>query len=132
MNLTASNRQVGLPALARLSRMALSLLLAAVLLIPLQAVAETRLIMVTSDHCPFCRAWERDVGAIYDRSPYAPNMPLTRVEMGAPLPDDIVLTGPVLGTPTFLIVSDGREIDRQRGYDDAEMFWWWLSDHVPE
>lgn len=132
MNLTASNRQVGLPALARLSRMALSLLLAAVLLIPLQAVAETRLIMVTSDHCPFCRAWERDVGAIYDRSPYAPNMPLTRVEMGAPLPDDIVLTGPVMGTPTFLIVSDGREIDRQRGYDDAEMFWWWLSDHVPE
>jgi hypothetical protein len=132
VNLTASNRQVGLPALARLSRMALSLLLAAVLLIPLQAVAETRLIMVTSDHCPFCRAWERDVGAIYDRSPYAPNMPLTRVEMGAPLPDDIVLTGPVLGTPTFLIVSDGREIDRQRGYDDAEMFWWWLSDHVPE
>ena len=132
MNLTASNRQVGLPALARLSRMALSLLLAAVLLIPLQAVAETRLIMVTSDHCPFCRAWERDVGAIYDRSPYAPNMPLTRVEMGAPLPDDILLTGPVLGTPTFLIVSDGREIDRQRGYDDAEMFWWWLSDHVPE
>jgi len=112
--------------------MALSLLLAAVLLIPLQAVAETRLIMVTSDHCPFCRAWERDVGAIYDRSPYAPNMPLTRVEMGAPLPDDILLTGPVLGTPTFLIVSDGREIDRQRGYDDAEMFWWWLSDHVPE
>jgi len=132
VNLTASNRQVGLPALARLSRMALSLLLAAVLLIPLQAVAETRLIMVTSDHCPFCRAWERDVGAIYDRSPYAPNMPLTRVEMGAPLPDDIVLTGPVMGTPTFLIVSDGREIDRQRGYDDAEMFWWWLSDHVPE
>ena len=132
MNLTASNRQVGLPALARLSRMALSLLLAAVLLIPLQAVAETRLIMVTSDHCPFCRAWERDVGAIYDRSPYAPNMPLTRVEMGAPLPDDIVLTEPVIGTPTFLIVSEGREVDRQRGYDDAEMFWWWLSGYVPE
>lgn len=132
MKSTASNRQVGLPALARLSRVASSLLLAALLMVPLAAIAETRLVMVTSDHCPFCRAWERDVGAIYDKSPYAPNMPLTRVEMGAPLPDDIVLTGPVIGTPTFLIVSDGREIDRQRGYDDAEMFWWWLSGHVPE
>ena len=132
MNLTTSSRQVALPVLARLSRVASSLLLAAVLLIPLQAVAETRLIMVTSDHCPFCRAWERDVGAIYDKSPYAPNMPLTRVEMGAPLPDDIVLTEPVIGTPTFLIVSEGREVDRQRGYDDAEMFWWWLSGYVPE
>lgn len=132
MKSTASNRQVGLPALARLSRVASSVLLAALLMVPLAAIAETRLVMVTSDHCPFCRAWERDVGAIYDKSPYAPNMPLTRVEMGAPLPDDIVLTGPVIGTPTFLIVSDGREIDRQRGYDDAEMFWWWLSGHVPE
>ncbi|MEK9855239.1 MAG: thioredoxin family protein [Rhodobiaceae bacterium] len=118
--------------MARLSRVASSLLLAALLLVPLAAIAETRLVMVTSDHCPFCRAWERDVGAIYDKSPYAPNMPLTRVEMGAPLPDDIVLTEPVIGTPTFLIVSEGREVDRQRGYDDAEMFWWWLSGHVPE
>ncbi|MEK9961709.1 MAG: hypothetical protein VXB94_09095, partial [Rhodobiaceae bacterium] len=124
--------QAGLPALARLLRVASSLLLAALLLVPLAAIAETRLVMVTSDHCPFCRAWERDVGAIYDKSPYAPNMPLTRVEMGAPLPDDIVLTEPVIGTPTFLIVSEGREVDRQRGYDDAEMFWWWLSGHVPE
>ena len=132
MKSTASNRQAGLPALARLSRVASSLLLAALLLVPLAAIAETRLVMVTSDHCPFCRAWERDVGAIYDKSPYAPNMPLTRVEMGAPLPDDIVLTEPVIGTPTFLIVSEGREVDRQRGYDDAEMFWWWLSGYVPE
>lgn len=94
---------------------------------PQLAFAATRLIMVTSDHCPFCRAWERDVGKVYDKSPYAPDLPLTRIQMGATMPDGIVLDTPVVGTPTFVILRDGAEIDRQLGYENAEMFWWWLS-----
>lgn len=96
------------------------------------AIAGTRLVMVTSDYCPFCQAWERDVGVVYDKSPYAPSLPLTRVEMGSAMPEGVSLQAPVVGTPTFLIIQDGREIDRQRGYDDAEMFWWWLSEHAAE
>ena len=100
--------------------------------VPHLAAAGTRLIMVTSDHCPFCQAWERDVGAVYDKSPYAPSLPLTRVDMGGAMPEDVVLATPVVGTPTFIVIRDDTEIDRQRGYDDAEMFWWWLSEHVVE
>ena len=96
------------------------------------AIAGTRLIMVTSDHCPFCQAWERDVGAVYDKSPYAPALPLTRLDMGSSMPEGVALQNPVVGTPTFLIIRDGKEIERQRGYDDAEIFWWWLSEHVAE
>lgn len=109
-------------------------LVAAVFLavLPQVAVADTRLIMVTSDHCPFCRAWERDVGTVYSKSPYAPNLPLTRIAMGHGLPENVVLQAPIVGTPTFIVLRDGREIDRQRGYEDAEMFWWWLSDHAAE
>jgi hypothetical protein len=94
---------------------------------PQLAFAATRLIMVTSDHCPFCRAWERDVGKVYDKSPYAPDLPLTRLQMGTTMPDDIVLDAPIVGTPTFVILRDGAEIDRQLGYETAEMFWWWVS-----
>ena len=32
---------------------------------PAVVLADMRLIMITSDYCPFCRAWERDVGVIY-------------------------------------------------------------------
>ena len=32
------------------------------------AIASTRLVMVTSDHCPFCQAWERDIGVLYEKS----------------------------------------------------------------
>jgi len=110
-------------------RLALALAVMAAM-IPALSFAGTRLIMVTSDHCPFCQAWERDVGVVYAKSPYAPDLPLTRVEIGAPMPSDIVINAPVLGTPTFIVLQDGREIDRQRGYDGAEMFWWWLSEHA--
>ena len=96
------------------------------------AIASTRLVMVTSDYCPFCQAWERDIGVLYEKSPYAPSLPLTRVDIGSAMPEGVTLQSPVLGTPTFLIIQNGQEIDRQRGYDNAEMFWWWLSDYAAE
>ena len=96
------------------------------------AIASTKLVMVTSDHCPFCQAWERDIGVLSEKSPYAPSLPLTRVDIGSAMPESVTLQSPVLGTPTFLIIQNGQESDRQRGYDDAEMFWWWLSDHAAE
>ena len=96
------------------------------------AAADSRLIMVTSDHCSYCQAWELDVGKVYDKSPYATSLPLTRVEIGSKMPGGVTFERPVVGTPTFLIIHNGQEIDRQNGYIGAEMFWWWLSEHAAE
>ena len=94
------------------------------------ASADSRLIMVTSDHCPSCQAWELDVGRVYDKSPYATTLPLTRVEIGSKMPGGVNFLKPVVGTPTFLIIHNSQEIGRQNGYFDAEMFWWWLSEYA--
>ena len=94
------------------------------------AAAAARLIMVTSEHCPYCQAWERDVGVAYDKSPYAAKLPLSRVGIGSEMPKNVAIKKPIVGTPTFLIILNGQEIDRQRGYVDAEMFFWWLSGHM--
>ena len=96
------------------------------------AAADARLIMITSEYCPYCQAWERDVGVVFNKSPYAAKLPLTRVEIGRKMPNNVVLKKPIIGTPTFLIIRNGREIDRQRGYQDEEMFYWWLSEHMAE
>ena len=96
------------------------------------AAADSRLIMVTSDHCSYCQAWELDVGAVYDKSPYARTLPLTRVDIGSKKLEDVTFQKPVVGTPTFLIIHNGQEIDRQNGYIGAEMFWWWLSEYAAE
>ncbi len=92
--------------------------------------AAARLIMVTSEHCPYCQAWERDVGAVYDKSSYAAKLPLSRVGIGSKMPQNVAIKKPIVGTPTFLIILNGEEIDRQRGYVDAEMFFWWLSEYI--
>ena len=94
------------------------------------AAADSRLIMVTSDYCPSCQAWELDVGKVYDKSPYAITLPLTRVEIGSKMPGGVTFQKPVVGTPTFLIIYNGQEIGRQNGYIDAEMSWWWLSEYT--
>ena len=94
------------------------------------AAADSRLIMVTSDYCPSCQAWELDVGKVYDKSPYATTLPLTRVEIGSKMPGSVTFQKPVVGTPSFLIIHNGQEIGRQNGYFDAEMFWWWLSEYA--
>tara|TARA_A100001388_G_scaffold258643_1_gene225315 strand:+ start:447 stop:845 length:399 start_codon:yes stop_codon:yes gene_type:complete len=96
------------------------------------AAADARLIMVTSEHCPYCQAWERDVGAVFNKSPYAAKLPLTRVEIGSRIPKNISIKKPIIGTPTFLITRNGQEIDRQRGYVDEEIFYLWLSEHMAE
>lgn len=97
---------------------------------PQIAVAESRLIMITSDHCFFCQAWEFDVGSVYYKSPYAATLPLDRVEIGSKMPRGVTLQKPIVGTPTFLIIHNDQEVDRQSGYIDADMFWWWLSEHT--
>ena len=94
------------------------------------AAEAARLIMVTSEHCPYCQAWERDVGAVYDKSLYAAKLPLSRVGIGSEMPENVAIKKPIVGTPTFLIILNGQEIDRQRGYIDAGMFFWWLSQHM--
>ena len=96
------------------------------------AAADAQLIMVTSEYCPSCQAWERDVGAVYEKSPYASKLPLSRVEIGSKMPKDVAIKKPVVETPTFLIIRHSQEIDRQSGYVDAEIFFWWLSEHVVE
>jgi hypothetical protein len=131
-NITKSNGNSRLLALRVYASLIKAFALALALSAPpyIAAADDSRLIMVTSDYCPYCQAWELDIGVVYDKSPYAFRLPLTRVDIGSKMPGDVTFRKPVVGTPTFLIILNGQEIDRQRGYIDAEMFWWWLSEHT--
>ena len=88
------------------------------------------LVFITSEHCPFCKAWDRDVGQIYDSTPYGLKARLRRVDLGDI--DSALSTGAVkvFGTPTFLIVQNDTEIGRIEGYQSSEMFFWALSEYI--
>ena len=93
---------------------------------PLHLSAEEQntreLVLVTSDHCPFCKAWERDVGAIYEETPYARHARLRRVDIAdvdTALPE---LSAEVFGTPTFLILEKTLKLAELRDISPVKCF----------
>lgn len=84
----------------------------------------TTLIMVDNPACHYCRRWNKEVGGGYGRTAEGRAAPLKRVGR-----DSKVLLGfaPVIYTPTFILVRDGREIGRITGYPGQLYFWEELS-----
>ena len=92
--------------------------------------AHKELIFITSEFCPFCAAWEQDIGSFYHKTTYAKQAPLRRIDIAEvefELPE---ILEDVVGTPTFLIFQNGQEVGRIEGYQSAEMFFWALSEYI--
>jgi hypothetical protein len=87
------------------------------------ARAETQLLMVEQVGCEWCAAWNREVGAIYDKTDEGERAPLRRQDLFADWPDDVKINGQVHFTPTFILLVDGREAGRIEGYPGEHFFW---------
>lgn len=89
------------------------------------AVHAADLIMVEEPGCVWCAQWNRDLGAIYPKTPEGKFAPLQRVQIRDTRKDTlgITLSRPVSFTPTFLLVEDGAEIGRIEGYPGEDFFW---------
>ncbi|MGX1786614.1 thioredoxin fold domain-containing protein [Bosea sp. NPDC055332] len=91
-------------------------------LLPLPALA-AELVMYTRNACPFCLRFEREVAPVYAKTPEGRAAPLRRVELPAGGMHDEGLREPVIATPTFVLLDDGREAGRITGYLNDDMFW---------
>ena len=91
-----------------------------------------QLVMITSSHCPWCEAFEDEVGRGYGRTEDAAILPLRRHDFYAAMPADLAHITPATMTPTFIIMRDGSEIGRIIGYPGAELFWWRLSEFTAQ
>lgn len=81
------------------------------------------LLVVSRANCPFCKAWDMEVGSIYAKTEAGRTAPLRRVEIGRLPGLPYVLKAPVIYTPTFIVLDGDVEIDRIVGYSDEAMFW---------
>jgi hypothetical protein len=78
------------------------------------------LVMVEAADCGWCRRWHKEIGPAYPTSDEGRQAPLDRRERGDPV---LAGLGPVIYTPTFILVHDGREVDRLVGYPGVLYFW---------
>ena len=90
-----------------------------------------RLVYVFSDHCVFCKAWERDVGRLYADTEYAKKAPLFKIEINLFREYFTDVTPNVSVTPTFILMSGNDEVGRIVGYKNRDMFFWELSEYIP-
>lgn len=82
------------------------------------------LIMVDDPACQYCRRWNKEVGGGYGRTAEGRAAPLKRVGRDSKALADFA---PVVYTPTFILVRDGREVGRITGYPGQFYFWEELS-----
>ena len=93
-----------------------------------EATPNAELLMFEHDGCPWCVMWDRDLGAIYPKTWEGKVAPLRKVDILAPLPEDLPDVVVERATPIFVLVVDGKEIGRIRGYPGEDFFWGLLGD----
>ncbi|MEC9342532.1 MAG: transcriptional regulator [Pseudomonadota bacterium] len=79
--------------------------------------------MIEQAGCAWCARWNAEIGPAYARTDQGRRAPLRRVDLHAPWPDDLAAIRPERFTPTFVLVDNGEEIGRMRGYAGDEFFW---------
>lgn len=102
-------------------------LAATIMLAASQAAAGVELVMVEQHGCHWCAQWDATIAPIYPKTPEGAYAPLRRIDLRAPVPDDLDLKTRAVFTPTFILVEDGRELARMEGYPGEELFWWGLD-----
>ncbi len=82
------------------------------------------LVMFDRKGCPWCAKWHAEIGVEgYARSPEARTAPLRVYLVGTPMPADIKRLTPIIGTPTFVLMDNGVEVDRFEGYPGKAVFY---------
>lgn len=94
------------------------------------AADAAELVLFHAEGCPFCEAWEREVGGIYHLTEEARRLPLRRVDVTAPRPPDLVRIVEIRYTPTFVVTHAGGEIGRIVGYHSQDQFWGLLGEII--
>lgn len=94
------------------------------------AAGAAELVMIEQQACPWCERWNREIGPIYPKTTESGIAPLRRVDIHDAWPEDLQAVSKDVFTPTFILVEDGREIGRIRGYPGEAFFWGLLNELI--
>ncbi len=106
--------------------------IAAIAAFALLSAADARaaeLIMFERAGCVWCARFDAQIAPIYGKTEEGQAAPLRRVDLKGPLPADLAGIDPGAFTPTFVVVKEGREIGRIRGYP-GDAFFFGLLDRI--
>ena len=94
----------------------------------LPAAGAAELVMLEQKGCVWCQRWMTEIGETYPKTAEGKRAPLRIIDIDEPVPDDLADIRIERFTPTFILVEDGAEIGRIRGYGGDEFFWFLLGE----
>ena len=100
----------------------------ALLLVPPAGAAE--LVMFEQKGCVWCQRFDRDIAPAYDKTAEGQRAPLRRVDTAGPVPQDLGFIKRERFTPVFVLIDQGREFGRIRGYPGDIFFWGLLANLI--
>ena len=81
------------------------------------------LVMFRQAFCEACSLWDKEVGQVYAKTPAGRQAPIRSIDIHAERPGELARIGPVVYTPTFVLVDGNQEIGRIVGYGGEDFFW---------
>ncbi len=85
------------------------------------------LIVFEQKGCVWCQRFDREIAPAYAKTAEGKQAPLRRVDIAKPLPDDLSFVVRERFTPVFVLVENGSEFGRIRGYPGETFFWGLLA-----
>jgi hypothetical protein len=73
--------------------------------------------------CAWCETFDREIAPIYPKTAEGKHAPLRRVSIDNPVPPDLAFVEVERLAPVFVLVHNGQEIGRIRGYPGEDHFW---------
>ncbi len=107
----------------RFGKIGIAVLTAAAFLAAVVPARAAELVMFEQAGCPWCEAFDREIAPVYAKTDEGRAAPLRRVDICGPLPADLAFIKVERLTPLFVLVDNGREVGRIRGYPGDLHFW---------
>ena len=96
---------------------------------PLFAQA-AEMLMLEQPGCAWCARFNKEIAPAWPNTDEGKRAPLRRVDITEPWPDDLGYVARERFTPTFVLIDDGKEIGRIRGYPGDQFFWFLVADLI--
>jgi hypothetical protein len=107
--------------------MAPRIILALLLALAGTSAHAAELVMFWQRGCVWCERFDREIAPAYEKTDEGRRAPLRRVDIAKPLPPDLAFVRRERFTPVFVLVDNGTEFGRIRGYPGDTFFWGLLA-----
>ena len=94
------------------------------------AARGAELVMFEQKGCVWCQKFDREIAPAYDKTTEGKRAPLHRLDISQPVPANLGFIRRERFTPVFVLIDEGREIGRIRGYPGDTFFWGLLANLI--